>query len=284
MDARRAPAEGPAEGWRDPTSLFPLGAAFVEASSEMYDAPLAPEERVAVAGAVRARRRTFQAGRACAREALARLGLADAVIPVGPKGQPVWPHGTVGAISHCRGYCAAVAASSRRVGGVGLDAEVRRRVDERVAGRACTPAELRRISASGDAAELATIGFSSKEAGFKLLNPLTDDVIRFADAEVDIDRAANTVVLRIVGGRLRGLEARGRFLMLSRVVVVALSVTPGDAAAIAQRAEHVGSAVAGRRQPGGEAGDRPTDWRRDEINGTWPLQTRSQVPRAALGP
>ncbi len=234
MDPRRAPAELnlPPRGPRHSVRLFPAGVAFVEATAEMYDAPLAPEEELAIARAVGIRRRTFRAGRACARAALAQVGVVDATIPVDEARRPVWPRGTVGSISHCRDYCAAVAARVENVGGVGLDTEERRRVDEQLARHVCTPAELRRIAGLGDTAEWATVSFSAKEAGFKVLNPLTNLVITFMDAEVEIDRSNDELIVRMVGGSLSALELRGRYALLPRVVITAITLTPDEAASV----------------------------------------------------
>lgn len=212
--------------------LFPPDVAFVQATAAMGDAPLAPEERRAIAGAAAGRQRMFAAGRACARAALARVGVPDAVVPMDAAGRPVWPTGTVGAISHCRHFCAAAAARATDVGGLGLDAEERRRVGERLASRVCTPAELHRISSLDDAPDWPTVAFSAKEAGFKVLNPLTDHRIGLAQAEVDINRDAGRLQVRVVDGPLNGLRLGGRFALLPSVVVTALWITPDDAAAI----------------------------------------------------
>src|SRR5690349_4032467 len=57
---------------------------------------LFPEEAAAVAKATPARLATFRAGRGCARAALKELGYADAAIPMGSSGAPIWPRGFVG--------------------------------------------------------------------------------------------------------------------------------------------------------------------------------------------
>jgi hypothetical protein len=46
------------------------------------------------------RRAEFQAGPACALQALAVIGLAAVAIPKGLGGEPVWPRGIVGSITH----------------------------------------------------------------------------------------------------------------------------------------------------------------------------------------
>ncbi|WP_374216235.1 4'-phosphopantetheinyl transferase, partial [Frankia sp. R82] len=65
------------------------------------DAELLAGEHEYVARAVPSRRAEFVTGRACARLALARLGVAPRPILRGPRGEPTWPRGIVGSITHC---------------------------------------------------------------------------------------------------------------------------------------------------------------------------------------
>src|SRR5581483_11983056 len=84
---------------------------------------LFPAEEAVLARAVDKRRREFTTARGCARAALARLGLPPAPIPRGPKGEPQWPDGVMGTITHCDGYRAAAVARARDVVTLGIDAE-----------------------------------------------------------------------------------------------------------------------------------------------------------------
>jgi 4'-phosphopantetheinyl transferase EntD len=85
---------------------------------------LSAAEEAAVGRAVETRRREFTTARACARLALLRLGIDPVAIPAGGRGEPVWPLGVVGSITHCRGYRACAVARADEVVGVGVDAEV----------------------------------------------------------------------------------------------------------------------------------------------------------------
>src|SRR5438045_3856440 len=94
------------------TDLESLGADVIAGS-------LFPEEAIAVERAVARRRRDFSAGRWCARQALAALGISPVAIPVGPNREPRWPAGVVGSIAHSHSHCAAVVALSRHVAALG---------------------------------------------------------------------------------------------------------------------------------------------------------------------
>src|ERR1700761_866695 len=93
--------------------ILPPAVAVGEAFSDDESATLFPVEEEAIARAVAKRRREFTTGRACARVALARLGLPPAAIPRGERGDPQWPAGVVGSITHCAGYRAGAVAWQR---------------------------------------------------------------------------------------------------------------------------------------------------------------------------
>ena len=69
------------------------------------------------------RRAEFTAGRACARTALARLGLPAAPVLAGRAGEPRWPAGVTGSITHCAGYRACAVARTADLAALGIDAE-----------------------------------------------------------------------------------------------------------------------------------------------------------------
>ncbi len=84
---------------------------------------LFPAEQLVVRTAGPHRRVEFTAGRRCARAALAGLGLAAVPIPQGPAGEPQWPAGVTGSITHCPGYRACAVARTADPAGLGIDAE-----------------------------------------------------------------------------------------------------------------------------------------------------------------
>ncbi len=148
------------------------------------DPGLFPIEAGAVERAVPSRRLEFARGRACARRALAAVGGAAGPIPVGPSREPVWPEGFVGAITHCDGMVAAVAARREDVSAIGLDGEVARPLRDEVRRLVVHPAE-----AIGELGPLAgTLLFSAKESIHKAVFPLEGVWLDFLDVRVELDR------------------------------------------------------------------------------------------------
>ena len=103
--------------------LLPAFVSAVETREDRLDIELFPEEELALGDAVEKRRREFVTGRACAREALAGLGLPPSPIGSGTKGEPLWPPGVTGSITHCEGYRASAVARSSSALMLGIDAE-----------------------------------------------------------------------------------------------------------------------------------------------------------------
>jgi len=79
--------------------ILPPEVATAEAFDDAAPAVLFPAEEAAIARAVPKRRREFTTGRACARAALAKLGLPPAPIVPGLRGAPQWPAGVTGSRS-----------------------------------------------------------------------------------------------------------------------------------------------------------------------------------------
>jgi 4'-phosphopantetheinyl transferase EntD len=168
--------------------LFPPQVVTVVATEAMWSARLHPEEEVCVASATAKRRREFAAGRACARQALALLGLPEAPVARNEDRTPRWPAGVVGCISHCAGYCGAALARQECVTGLGLDVEVVGRIRQELRARICTPAErdaLERLGGQGGI-DWATVLFSAKESAYKCYYPLTGVPLGFHDVEIEL--------------------------------------------------------------------------------------------------
>jgi len=105
--------------------LLPPAVAVAESTGIPSSAApgLFPAEAEAVRTAGPRRRAEFAAGRSCARAALAALGVAAGPILPGPAGQPLWPAGVTGSITHCAGYQACAVARTTDVAAIGIDAE-----------------------------------------------------------------------------------------------------------------------------------------------------------------
>ncbi len=90
------------------------------------------------------------------------------------KGNPSWPQGFVGSISHKDGHVVACLESNQDLFSVGIDLEETTRMPLEIAKQICLPEELRLLSEEStvDAKkELLSLIFSAKEALFKCCFP-----------------------------------------------------------------------------------------------------------------
>lgn len=209
--------------------ILPPPVAVVAETGER-EVELFPEEEAALGKAVEKRRREFVTARACAREALSQLGLPAQPIPTGTRGEPLWPQGVVGAITHCAGYRACAVAPASEWLTIGVDAEVDDVLPPGVLGDIALPEERRWIEAAVDPGpSWDRLLFSIKESIYKAWFPLTGSWLGFEDASVAIDREQGTFVARlrvpgpVVGGRrLDGFA--GRWLAAEGLVLSAIAV------------------------------------------------------------
>jgi enterobactin synthetase component D / holo-[acyl-carrier protein] synthase len=187
----------------------------VEATSEEIDVELFPEEEEAISRAVEKRRREFVTARACARGALARLGLPPQAIPPGPKGAPQWPAGVVGSITHCDGYRACAVARAADFATIGVDAEPDQPLPEGLLGEIALPEEREMVGdlmARDSELHADRLLFSIKEAVYKAWFPLAKRWLGFEDAAVAIDLADRSFSARLlVPGPLLGERELGGF-------------------------------------------------------------------------
>ncbi|MET9221184.1 4'-phosphopantetheinyl transferase superfamily protein [Streptomyces sp. NPDC003300] len=157
--------------------------------AELDGAPLFPEEAAAVAKAVAKRRAEYAAGRACARAALAGLGIAPGPIPRDPdRGAPVWPAGVVGSITHCDGYRAAAVARTSDVHTLGIDAEPHGPLPEGVlkvvTATDAEAAALERLGEEAPEIHWDRLLFSAKETVYKAWYPFHRKMLGFEEAEL----------------------------------------------------------------------------------------------------
>ena len=202
-----------------PAAIALSGGAIASAQGELF-----PAEAEAVLTVVAKRRDEFVAGRTNARRALAALGVAPVPIPIGPRRAPVWPAGIAGSISHCKGYCIAVAAHARDFAGVGIDVELDEPISEGVAARICFGTELddrgaveRRIGM-----DLPKLLFSIKESVYKAYFPLAETFLDFSDVSVELDRDDDAFVAHLTSTESPSAAGartfRGRFVRAAGIV------------------------------------------------------------------
>ncbi|MFJ7083286.1 4'-phosphopantetheinyl transferase [Streptomyces griseus] len=161
------------------------------------DGTLFPEEEALIAKSVAKRRNDFATARACARRAMAGLGLPPVAVLHGHRGRPLWPEGIVGSLTHCDGYRAAALARAKDVLSLGIDAEPHAPLPSGVRELVTLPAERERIGppvAEGpdedDTGEIHwdRVLFSAKESVFKTWYPVTGLELDFTEADLTFHR------------------------------------------------------------------------------------------------
>ncbi len=213
--------------------LVPGVVASAETREEILDIELFPEETRSMGRAVEKRRREFITGRACARRALQQLGIAPTPIPSGAHGEPLWPPGITGSITHCPGYRACVVARVADVASVGIDAEVNAPLPEGVLEEVAFGPE-RALTGIHRGLHLDRLLFSAKEAIYKAWFPLAGRWLGFEDVELSVELSTRTFCARLLvpGPPVDGVplsEFRGAWCEGDGVIICAVLV--GESAA-----------------------------------------------------
>ncbi|HEX5851793.1 MAG TPA: 4'-phosphopantetheinyl transferase superfamily protein [Solirubrobacteraceae bacterium] len=224
--------------------ILPATVVSVETRGDIEDAALFPAERLTVDRAVPKRRREFATGRACARDALAQLQVERYPIPRGARGEPLWPAGIVGSITHCEGYRAAAVARASAVLSVGIDAEPHEPLPDGVLEAIAAEDErawIARLCHSTPAVHWDRLLFCAKEAVYKTWFPLTHSWLGFEDAHVEVDVAASTFVATLLVSA-PAVEApldvlRGRWLVRDGLVLAAIALAAPPVPATARKVE-----------------------------------------------
>ncbi|MGH3843161.1 MAG: 4'-phosphopantetheinyl transferase family protein [Pseudonocardiaceae bacterium] len=220
--------------------MLPVEVASVEAFDDPPDAVLYPGEAEVISRAVDKRRREFRTVRHCARRALRQLGLPPAPVLRGERGEPLWPSGVVGSMTHCGGYRAAALALSCQVRALGIDAEPHQPLPAGVLDVVALEDERHRLSELA-AADNATcwdrILFCAKETVYKAWFPLTRSWLGFEHADVTIspstiNAAQGTFSARLLAPgptltgepltHLNGRWLRGDALVITTIALVQL--------------------------------------------------------------
>jgi 4'-phosphopantetheinyl transferase EntD len=212
--------------------LLPEGVVGVEAYSDRWETELLPEERALVATAVEKRRHEFAAGRNCARRALARLGWPHFPVLSGPNREPLWPPGVLGSITHCHGYCAAVAAPLDELEGIlaiGIDAELNAPLPRGTVDLVCRPSELRRLDKLRGVSIPALL-FSAKESVYKAWFPVAGRWLGYQDAEIGFDPPTGRFAVSLLPSapllsEFPGLVFTGRFATTASHVFTLVTAT-----------------------------------------------------------
>jgi 4'-phosphopantetheinyl transferase EntD len=187
------PSEWPRAHWLDADTVLVLNVLGD------YRAALLPNELAIVGEMTLQRSLEFASGRHEGRLALAAIGQPPASIPMGAGGEPIFPQGVVGSLSHTSRHAAALVSRAYRHASVGVDVGDVRTLGK-AAARLMTTAEIALVTAKGWAsteAQAQNVVFGAKEALFKCQYPLTQK------RDLDFDE-----VTLVAGGHSAGLSAQ----------------------------------------------------------------------------
>lgn len=212
--------------------ILPPEVVAEEMFGDLPDVTLFPAEEAVIANAVGKRRQEFTTVRACARAALARIGMPPVPIVPGLRGAPQWPSGVVGSITHCDGYRACAVARDSDIVTIGIDAEPHDRLPDGVLEAVTSGAERTRLAALTAAVPDVCwdrILFCVKEAVYKAWFPLTHRWLGFDEAAVDFDVVSQSFTARLLvagpvvnGQALTGFDGRWRVsdgLIVTAIVI-----------------------------------------------------------------
>jgi len=219
--------------------ILPASVIAIEAREDPVGAVLFPEEEAALGQAVEKRRREFTTARDCAHKAIAGLGLPLLPIPSGPRGEPCWPTGVVGSITHCHNYRACAVALATDLITLGIDAEPNEPLPDGVLAAIATAEELSRLRElsriAPDEVHWDRLLFCAKESVYKAWFPLTGRSLGFEDAVLTIDsdrgafsdRGVFSARLLVPGPALEGEQLQtfsGRWLVRDGLVLTGIAL------------------------------------------------------------
>ncbi|HEY3016563.1 MAG TPA: 4'-phosphopantetheinyl transferase superfamily protein [Nocardioides sp.] len=208
--------------------ILPTSVCWSHSFADRVDAVPFPEELAAVAGAVPERRAEFATVRACAREALAELGVEPAPVLPDENRAPRWPAGVVGAMTHCQGYRAAAVARADVVLTLGIDAEPNAALPPDVIDLVARPEDLTGLPElpAGWGISWERLLFSAKESVFKAWYPVRREWLDFQEASVRF-RPDGTFEVRLLKASAAGspLETlTGRWISTPQFLATAIVV------------------------------------------------------------
>lgn len=225
--------------------ILPDCVAIAERRGEVPNASLFPEERALVARAVEKRRSEFTSARACARAALAQLGIPPRAVLADGRGAPLWPAGIVGSVTHCDGYRACAAAHAGQIASIGIDAEPNEPLPHGLLNDVTHPWEresLQALMCESPTIRWDRLLFSMKEAVYKTWYPLAGRWLGFEDAVIAIDRRrrAFSVRLLVAGPMVRGRRLSwlyGRWASCDGLLLTAATLPAHKERSTPERAE-----------------------------------------------
>lgn len=173
---------------------------------------------------VHKRQAEFFFGRFAARDALNWSKLADAHVSIGVQGEPIWPPGAAGSITHTKGLAMATAiAMDSGTRGVGIDVEhvLDEQACQAVSSSVVDPEELDYLRGITDLplSSVLTLVFSAKESLYKGAHSSVRRLFDFSAARVSAldahdGHVALTLTESISTDFVRGQRCRVEFVLL----------------------------------------------------------------------
>jgi len=172
------------------------------------------------------RRDEFILGRAAAHGALMQIGFSPPpAILQGLMREPLWPHGSVGSITHTEGIAVCAVCSQDHAAGIGIDLEL---IPERFDQDFCqvVGTEDERAWVGGDALRLIRL-FSAKEAAFKGFFPQAGVYLDFMDAGLSWNNQGfRGRLMRPIGPYPQGFEFLVGSIVINTMIFSFMSLPP----------------------------------------------------------
>jgi len=185
-------------------------------SDQMRDgrswALLSEQERLLVRDAAASRRDDLADGRILAHSALQLLGADVPVIDRGKRGEPIWPAGVIGSITHCEGFVAAAVTRTTCYRGIGIDVEPAAGLPFGVLGEITSREERAHLAALTHlypSTPWDRLLFCAKEACYKTWFPCERTWLGFEDAEVRLNPVNGTFKVELRSHLRRRVLPRG---------------------------------------------------------------------------
>jgi len=150
------------------------------------------------------RRDSFILGRKAARIALKKFTLEDKIfVGRGALGEPVWPEGFIGSISHTANWAICAVGSRKEIIGLGVDIEIlAKKLNLKLSRRLSSDEESNFFdslnSNDEDKSQRLLRLFSAKEAFYKSVFPTTKEFLGFRDVELKWSEDLNQFTGKII--------------------------------------------------------------------------------------
>lgn len=154
---------------------------------------LSDDELLIVKNAVATRVYEFSAGRFCARKCLSNYRIQNCQILRGRFGEPLWPDGYTGSITHHGNIALSVVTRKSILNSIGIDLISTNEVLEE-SSLILEESEILLISEMHPDINSELLIFSIKEAAIKICSPLLQNFIEFRDLKLQKDFYGNLYV------------------------------------------------------------------------------------------